>query len=374
MAGFFNKTEKDKTNAYLAGAAAATAIPTAYGVSSHLVDSVKEQLGEAGEEGYKGNVNYKNLRELKKEILKDQNLVDNLHVLSTPGKGYSVFSQPLDRSSYVPGLTKDKLKEVIQAGGFRSVDGSNVSVSNFIKGVRNTGGYISLDTKSDDIIDLAHELGHARRMSPTSSRYNYGIQRLLEGAGRTNPMLLAGAASVASLLQEDPTSPYVYAPALAVAATQAPVLREEYIASKKGYDALKKLESTGLVSKGTSALAKSKYLGYGGTYLAGAIGATATPALLALARQRYNTDVLKDAREGLSEMPAWKKALIGAGLLGGGVALSRYSPVSGFIDDLIGARMSRGSQIDKAVAEIREELSNKEISKYKDEIRKKLNS
>jgi hypothetical protein len=358
----FQKTEKDKTNAYLAGAAALAALPTVSSISDHLANDAKAKARRFADTGYTGEITYKNLEGLKKEILKDTSLAKDLQVLSVPGTGYSFSTDlPYHKSRYIPGLTSSQLEDMIRNNKkFLSVDNSRIGVSDFIKGVRNAGGYIGIDKNLDDVTDLAHELGHARSLSADSKRFGQGY-KWLQSIGRTNPLALAGAASVASLLQEDADSPYAYAPAAIVAATQAPVLREEYLASRKGYDALSKLERSGLVEEGTSALAKSKYLRYGGTYLAGALGATAVPALLALARQRYGTEVpvISDARENLSNMSPLKTGLIAAGALAGGAALSKYKPVSRAIDNLIGRRMSRGQDIDEAVKRIKEDISRK---------------
>ena len=357
----FEQKEKDKTNAYLAAAGALAALPTAEYASRYLASDVNSAIREArNSQGYTGEINYRNLKNLKAEILQDADLANNLHVLKSPS-GATYASNILNRSGYVPGLSQSTLEDMIKNNkSFLSADGSNVSVSNLIKGVRNTGGYIHLNSRNADVIDLAHELGHARALSTASKRFGPGYQ-WLQGIGRTNPLALAGAASVASLLQEDADSPYAYAPAAVVAATQIPVLREEYLASKKGYDALKKLQRSGLVEKGTANLAKAKYLRYGGTYLAGALGATAIPALVALSRQRYGTDVpvIAEARENMSGISPLKAGLLAGGTLAGGLALAKYSPVSRYLDDLIGRRMSKGKDIDDAVKKIKDGINKK---------------
>ncbi len=358
---FFEQKEKDRTNAYLAAAGALAAIPTAEYASRYLVSDVNSAIREARKsKGYTGDINYRNLSRLKSEILQDSDLANNLHVLKSAGPG-TYAANIMNRSSYIPGLSQGTLEDLIKSNkGFISADGSRVSVSDLIKGVRNTGGYIHLNSKNSDVIDLAHELGHARALSTSSRRYGpmYGW---LQNIARTNPLVLAGAASAASLLQEDADSPYAYAPAAVVAATQIPMLREEYIASKKGYNALKNLQRAGLVEKGTAGLAKSIYLRYGGTYLAGALGATALPALVALSRQRYGTDVpvISDARESISGLSPAKTGLIAGGALLGGAALAKYGPTARYLDDLIGRRMGKGKEIDDAVARIKKELSKK---------------
>ncbi len=357
----FEKKEKDKTNAYLAGAAALAAMPTASSISEYLANEANSEARRFSRKGYTGDINYRNLQALKEEVLRDPSLIKDLQVLSVPSNSYSYSSSlPYNKSNYIPGLTSSQLEDMIRNNKkFLSADKSRINVSDFIKGVRNTGGYVTIG-KSGDVIDLAHELGHARALSTGSKRFGQGYQ-WLQSIGRTNPLALAGAASVASLLQEDADSPYAYAPALAVAATQVPVVREEYLASRKGLNALSKLEDSGLVEKGTSALAKSKYLRYGGTYLAGALGATAVPALVALARQRYGTDVpiVADTREKIKDISPAKAGLLAGGALLGGVALSRYKPTAKYLDELIGSRMSKGRDIDEAVKKINKEISKK---------------
>jgi hypothetical protein len=357
----FAQKEKDRTNAYLAAAGALAALPTAEYASRYLVSDVNSAIREARKsKGYTGEINYRNLNRLKSEILQDSDLANNLHVLKSPSPG-TYAANILNRSAYIPGVSQSTLEDLIKNNkAFMSADGSRVSVSDIIKGVRNTGGYIHLNSKNSDVIDLAHELGHARALSTSSKRYG-PMYNWLQNIGRTNPLVLAGAASAASLLQDDADSPYAYAPAAVVAATQIPILREEYIASKKGYNALKNLQRSGLVEKGTANLARNKYLRYGGTYLAGALGATAIPALVALSRQRYGTDVpvIAEARENLSGISPTNAGLVAGGALLGGAALAKYGPTARYLDDLIGRRMSKGKDIDEAVSRIKKELSKK---------------
>lgn len=358
----FQKTEKDKTNAYLAGAAALAAIPTAQYASEYLANDAYKESRRLANKGYTGDITYRNLEALKKDILKDPILAKDMHVIQVPGQGTSHLGNILHaKSRYNTGLSPSDLEAAIRNNQkFISADNSRIAISDFIKGVRNTGGYVAINQNSGDVIDAAHELGHARALSTGSKRYGQGYQ-WLQGIGRTNPLLLAGAASVASLLQEDADSPYVYTPAAVVAATQAPVLREEYLASKKGYDALSRLERSGLVEEGTSALAKAKYLRFGGTYLAAALGATAVPALVALSRQRYGTDIpiMEEARENISDISPLKAGLLTAGGALGAIGLSKYKPTAKYIDRLINRRMSKGKDIDEAVSRIKEEINNK---------------
>lgn len=360
--GIFEEKKKDTTNAYLAGAGAAAAIPAASYIADYLADNANAYVRDSAKlnKNYSGDITYRNLTRLKEEILKDKYISDNLHVVTSPSNNtYSgVFS---DKSKYIPGISQSNLEDMIKNNrAFISVDGSRVSVSDMIKGVRNSGGFIHLGNNDSNIIDLAHELGHARALSTSSKRFG-SIPIWLQAVGRTRPSVLAGAASVASLLQEDPDSPYAYAPAAVVAATQIPVLREEYIASKKGYDAIKRLQKAGLLGKGTAQIAKGKYLRYGGSYVAGALAATAVPALVALARQRYGTEVpmLDDARDSISSISPLKAGLLAGGTLLGGAALAKYGPTSKYIDKLINKRMYKGHEIDEAVKKIKQDLNKK---------------
>ena len=357
---FFNKKEKDTTGAYLAGAGALAALPASEYLAAMAGKSAVSYSPK--ELALVDNLSYRNVNLLKNKILKDPELARQLPVIMT--KSPSMVVDSINKGSYIPGIEKNKLLELIKQSpyGIEGAGGDYMSTSDFIKRVRNTGGYVNLNNNAT-LLDAAHELGHASVYSPTSSRAgNIGTHRLMQSIGRYNPagrLLATSAATAASLMQDDPNSPLVYAPAAVLAAPQIPVLREEYIASAKGHQALKELESAGVLQKGVSELAKSKYRRALGSYGAIAAGLTAVPALAALARQRYNTEVSSsDSNTGLS-IPAVLG--IGAGGALASLAAYKYGPKAfhsaatsarDFLDDLISSKMAKGQNVNNAVQKL----------------------
>lgn len=365
ISDLFTKKERDTNNAYLAGAGALAAIPAATMGSEYLRSETKS-LG-------KGHLKAPIIEALKNEVLQDAELAKQLPILATGGSkpGQEALRAIIDKKTYLPAMGLDDLKEVAKGGGFTSLDGEKIPVSDFIKRVRNTGGYIAMPNYTSagtvaDIADLAHELGHARALSSTSSRAGSRfLHDIVQNVGRSNPLALAASATAASLLQEDSDSPYAYAPAALVAATQVPVLKEEYIASKKGYDALKTLESSGMLEKGLSEAAASKYTKALGTYGLKALGITAVPLLAALARSRYNTMVPvsgsseEDSFISPSLLNTGKTLAIGAGGAAAGLLAAKAfgpaaiehlaKPLKGYLDELVANKMAKGHIVDEAV-------------------------
>jgi hypothetical protein len=362
ISDLFTKKERDTKNTYMAGAGALAAIPLANYGSSYLASDMKS-LGT-------GHLRAPIIEALKQEVLGDAELAKNMSILRTEGTSSPALRSMHDKSKYIPGMNLDSLKNVIREGGFSSVDGDKIPVSDFIKKVRNSGGYVVMPGTSihgaPDIADLAHELGHARALSSSSSRAgSRSLHSIVQSLGRSNPLALATAATAASLLQDDPDSAYAYAPAALVAATQVPVLKEEYIASKKGYDALKKLEASGMLEKGLAAAARGKYTKALGTYGLGALGVTAVPLLAALARSRYNTMVpVSDSTDednliSPSLLNTGKTLAIGAGGAAAGLLAAKAlgpaalehiaKPLKGYLDELVANKMAKGQAIDEAV-------------------------
>lgn len=363
----FKDKEKDTTGAYLAGAGALAALPASeiaiHNLGASYAAHTPEELKTIG-----SHISFRDANLLKKEILKDPELAKQLPMIYTNSPANLL--SPYRKHTYVPTNNLEVLKNAINLEGptsIRGVGGEDLAISDFIKRVRNTGAYINLNPENANIVDLAHELGHARAFSPSSTRANkLDLHHLNILMGRLNPksrLIATGAATAAALLQDDPTSPMVYAPAAVLAATQAPILREEYLASSKAYDAIHKLEQAGMLNKGLANIAALKYSKALGTYGAMAAGMAAVPALAALARQRYNTEVDKDTEEESSNtgLSVGKALGIGAAgsLLGlGAYALAPKALSSGarytrdFLDDLIEKKMAKGEEIDEAVEAI----------------------
>jgi hypothetical protein len=358
MSGFFSRKEKDRKGALLATSGAIAALPAVHYGQDYLNSSANKLSPSL--------LNRDTINALKSDILKDPALAEALPIISTAKAQELVTAY--EKSKYIPSAKLDSLKDVVRLGGYNSLDGEKIPVSDFIKRVRNAGGYITMGPKSD-LADLAHELGHAKALSPNSSRFkNMDAFNILQRLGRSSSRHIAGAAAAASLLQEDPDSPMAYVPAAVAAATQIPVMREEYIASSKGYEGLKNLRKAGLIDDAALSAAKMNYAKGLGTYGLRALGIAAVPALAALARSRFNTEVdVEDSDndtdqagdEGLKSVSLPKALGIGALGTAAGVLGAKYlgpsaiehvaKPLKGYLDDLINKRMARGQVVDEAV-------------------------
>ncbi len=363
----FKDKEKDTTGAYLAGAGALAAIPASelaiHNLRSSYATHTPEELKTIG-----STISFRDANLLKKEILKDPELAKQLPMIYTSSP--AGLGSPYRKTTYVPTANLEVLKNAINLEGptsIRGIGGEDLAISDFIKRVRNTGAYLNLNPATDDIIDLAHELGHARAFSASSTRANkLDLHHLNAFMGRLNPksaLIATGAATAAALLQDDPTSPMVYAPAAVLAATQAPILREEYLASSKAYDAIHKLEQAGKLNKGLSNIAALKYTKALGTYAAAAAGMAAVPALAALARQRYNTEVDSDTDSESSGTGLSVGKALGIGAAGSLLGLGAYAMAPkalsagarytrDFLDDLIEKKMAKGEEVDEAIKSI----------------------
>jgi hypothetical protein len=378
LLNFFNKDEKDNTGGYLASAAALAALPASEYAAGVLSTSAADYAGQ--ELASINPVSYRNANLLKSKILKDPTLAKDLPILM--GSSESALIHPNIKSQYIPEVDLKTIQEAIKKNPkmvLRGIGGDDLPMSEFIKRVRNTGGFVNLNDKAT-LVELAHELGHARVLSPNSSRAStLGLHKLVQNIGRYNPMgrvLAAGAASAATAMQDDPTSPMIYAPAAVLAATQIPVLREEYIASSKGYNALKELESSGALKKGISDIARNHYAKALGTYGAVAAGLTAVPLLTALAKKRFNTSTNSDRSETSNTGLSIGKALgIGAGGALAGLGMYKLAPKAldyvakparDFLDELIEKKMAKGEVVDDAVKALKDKAV---ISSAKPEIK-----
>ena len=144
---------------------------------------------------------------------------------------------------------------------------------------------------SQDVAALAHELGH-------STRVNKGLTKALRDATDLVARPVSSSSPrgfkfryplAAAPLIMDSDSPYLYAPAAAIAATDLPLLVEEGLASKNALRALKRMSKEvgpGGISKDQYSTARRVLTRMFGSYALPAAGMAAGSALIAALRGR----------------------------------------------------------------------------------------
>ena len=369
---FFSEKKEDKTKAPLMAAAAASAFPLASMANYGLTTS--NSLAEIPE-GYSGKITSSIQDALGQNMLGNK-LYSSVPVISSydiPDHSYTELAG--DKSTLAP--DRDQLLKAIDAGGYEDAAGRKISPSDFIKKVRRSGSLIRLNKDTADVLDLAHELGHAKAYN-TSDLLRGSLFRNLNSMGR-NPLSLAMAAG-AGTLALDPESEYSYAPAALVAATQAPVIADEAMASLNAMQGLKKLKELGHMPEEALSFASNKYLRNLGTYGTMAAAATAVPLLLRSAKKNfYNPQEIEDSDvEEKKSFSPLKAALIagGTGLaglaLGGrkfmGEALENISKPrlsSKQLEEMVENRLSIGEDIDKAIKKFKATQAAEDIGTAK---------
>lgn len=185
----------------------------------------------------------------------------------------------------------------VEQGGVLMAGGEKLPMSKFIRDSRRLGGYISLAPGDQYIPTLAHELGHATVLSPNETLRQSGLYKFLDKKGRqalkSMPLVGGGAALAALSIDSDNSAKWAIPGALL--ATQLPMLYEEHVASKRGLEALLRLNKKKqvneaakllepLISPETVERATKVMRGNLGTYLAGTAGLLAAPLLAGKAR------------------------------------------------------------------------------------------
>ena len=254
--------------AALTGAGAAYAIPNiaATGLSFYSPEAPAE---------YVSKVSPREAEMLKRRLLHTAQRDMPIRVV----KGFNNAAFIAKPKDYMPS-TRDLSKAL---DGVRLLGGDKIPASQFIENVRKSGGEVVLGSKHRDIATLAHELGHASMTNPGASKLRTDpVISMLRRMGRTKSPQLAALGTLATM-GIDSDSPYLYAPAAAVAATQLPLIAEEGTATAKGLMALKNLERSKDISAGTTRYALKnlgKYFGQYGLVGAGAVGAPLLAAYL----------------------------------------------------------------------------------------------
>lgn len=187
--------------------------------------------------------------------------------------------------------------DAVEQGGVMLAGGEKLPMSKFIRDTRRLGGYVSLAPGDQYIPTLAHELGHATVLSPTETLRQSKIFQFLDKAGRNSlkAMPLVGGGAALAALSIDSDNPAKWAIPGALLATQLPMLYEEHVASKRGLEALLRLNKKKqvneaakllepLISPETVERATKVMRGNLGTYLAGTAGLLAAPLLAGKAR------------------------------------------------------------------------------------------
>jgi len=369
----FSDKKEDKTTAPLLAAAALGSLPAATAVNYGLeamndLDSVPK--------GYSGKITSEMQDALGSSIL-GKKLYSNLPVLTsydTPSNSFTVFSG--DKSTLSP--SRDQLLQAIQQGGYEDASGRKIPASQLIKKLRQSGSAIRLNKNTADILDLAHELGHAATHH-SASPLNSGIIGTLHRMGR-NPLGMAIAGSMGSLAM-DPESEYSYLPAAVVAASQAPVLADEAVASINAMRGLKSIRDAQALPKGALSYARNKYLRNLGTYGSVAAAATAMPLLLRSAKRNYLDPGMVDesSDSSNSSMSPLKAALIAGGTGLAGLALGGRKFIGEAVEnigrprisqkqiaDMVEDRIAMGADIDKAVSKAKKNIGKSKSNNYRD--------
>lgn len=229
--------------------------------------------------------------ELIDEIL-DKNL-RNIPVVIDSSAPSSAFMTV--NSNFAP--DRKTALDAVEQGGVMLAGGEKLPMSKFIRDTRRLGGYVSLAPGDQYIPTLAHELGHATILSPTETLRQSKIFQFLDKAGRNSlkAMPLVGGGAALAALSIDSDNPAKWAIPGALLATQLPMLYEEHVASKRGLEALLRLNKKKqvneaakllepLISPETVERATKVMRGNLGTYLAGTAGLLAAPLLAGKAR------------------------------------------------------------------------------------------
>ena len=288
MALFDFKKEEKETNygSPLFAAALAGKAGLAYPASEKLVSKLRKNITDLEMDMIREGTELtpQGLNLLKSKLL-DKNLRD-LPVLTKN----DVFFQKV-KKDWLP--AKADFMKAMDRGGFTGVSGSKLDPLKVVKDARRTGGFVGMTHSTP--ASVAHELGHATMLNRASKIRGSKLYDVIEMASRNSATRrnAAIAALLAGGFDSDDNRKWAV-PAL-VAATQAPVLAEEGIASYKALTALKDIAKTNPEVMSKEVLKKvGPYLRRAfGTYGLASAGMLAAP-LAAIGAREYYDDWLKD--------------------------------------------------------------------------------
>jgi len=272
---FSKEKEQDNTGKYLGaayfGGSALTADVGARAVRDYLGQSADELMDK------RTQLLDADMRKRLVDTILDKEL-RTLPVVIDPSLApkSAVFSQVTD--SFVP--DRETAMKAFESGGVMQAGGEKLPVSQFVNRARKAGGYVGLGANAQNVGALAHELGHATLLS--GGYRGSGLHRLLYNLGTSaishSPLVATGAALATMSMDSD--NNLKWAVPAAILATQAPVLFEEAIATRKALAALEKLHGTSVVVTQPTV---------------SPVGATATRKALAAVEKLPETNVVDDA-------------------------------------------------------------------------------
>lgn len=281
------KVSKDNSNNYgspLIAAAMAAKAGASYPAADKVINYLNKSLDEMQVE-----MVGKELSEAGGKLLKQKMLAKELqHLPIVAGKSNYFTKVPKD---YLP--SKKQFMRALNKGGYEGIASVKLDPLKLVRDARDSGGYVSF--MRENPITVAHELGHASMLNPTSKIRGSKLYDIIELASRrsgTKRNALLAALVAGSFDSEDKSKWAV--PAL-VAATQAPVLAEEGIASFKAMKALKDVAKTNpeVISKEMLSKAGPYLRRAWGTYGARSAGMLAAP-IAAIGARSYFDDWLKE--------------------------------------------------------------------------------
>ena len=283
----FNQEEKETNyGSPLFAAALAGKAGLAYPASEKLLDKLNKNITDLEMDMIREGTDLtpQGLNLLKSKLL-DKNLQDLPVLLKN-----DTYFQKL-RKDWLP--AKADFMKALDRGGYTGVHGSKLDPLKVVKDARRTGGLVGITHSTPT--SVAHELGHATMLNRASKIRGSKLYDIIELASRNSAS--RGNAAIAALLAGgfDSDDKRKWAVPALVAATQAPVLAEEGIASYKAINALKDIAKTNPEVMSREVLKKvGPYLRRAwGTYGLASAGMLAAP-LAAIGARNYYDDWLKD--------------------------------------------------------------------------------
>ena len=240
--GMFKWAEEESSGSPLfagaLGAGAIAASPASTYLREHVLapkyyNTEQKILDAAGE------VTTEQVKALKKQMI-DKSIRNNLLVM--PAKNTSVGSFVKATKNYLP--ERAELERIIRKGGLKTFEGTADPLK-AIEAIRSTGGFVALPQTSSHAATLAHELGHATSLNPGSYLRRSFPYQFLDSMGRSaiksGTRTALGAALLAGSFDSEDKTKWVVPGALGL--TQAAVLGEEALASRKALKALDALKN-----------------------------------------------------------------------------------------------------------------------------------
>lgn len=187
-----------------------------------------------------GELTLPQVKALKAQMI-DKSIRDKLLVMPARNAGGGAFvSTP---KNYLP--ARSEMERLISKGGLQTFEGVADPIK-AVRAIRETGGFVALPQKGSHAVTLAHELGHATSRNPGNVLRRSFPYKHLDALGRKaifsgNRGALA-AALLAGSFNSDDNRKWLVPGALGL--TQAAVLGEEALASRKAISALDALKNT----------------------------------------------------------------------------------------------------------------------------------